>query len=312
MFGDGSMNMRSGTDYRRYGRENYEEGTRRLSDGSPNALRDAFSLLWQAYENYLDDSAVPGETIRDRNANFEDDLQTAGLHAGFVQSVFSCPEAGLLADLTPCIFGEQHFQRTGQKRTDEHNAFSSDYERFRRGHQPKAPLARLLNLLAVVRNNLLHGQKVLPEDFPEMQRRNLEIFKLVAPIQHRLVTLLFETRWADGLFVYGALRPSGPSYGLIRDLVDSVESGYLPRASLYDLCTYTGIVIGSGGIVRGDLLRSVRLHELLNRVDEIEGVQFKRRLVWVHSESNQGQSALAWVYEYTGDLSQATRCGEDL
>lgn len=144
-----------------------------------------------------------------------------------------------------------------------------------------------------------------------MMKRNLQIFELVAPIQHRLVTQLFETRWADGLFAYGTLRYSGPSYGLVQDLVDSVESGYRLTGSLYDLGSHTGVVIGSGGTVRGDLLRSQRLHELLARADGIEGVQFKRRLVWIHSESGPGQSALAWVYEYTGDLSQATRCGED-
>ena len=59
--------------------------------------------------------------------------------------------------------------RTGEKRSDEHDAFASDYERFRSGRPIKEPIARLLNLLAVVRNNLQHGQKPLPNDWPEMR-----------------------------------------------------------------------------------------------------------------------------------------------
>lgn len=292
--------MHSDTDYRRFGRANFDKGTRRMKDDSPDALRDAFRSLWGAYENYLDDSPDLGGNIRNRNRAFEDHLRSAGLHADFTQNVFGCSEAGLLADLTPRIFQEQLFQKDGQKRTDEHNAFSSDYERFRGGRPAKAPVARMLNLLAVVRNNLQHGQKVLPKDWAEMRRRNLEIFKLVAPIQHRLVTRLFETLWADGLFAYGTLRSSGPSYELVSNLVDSVARGYHLKGSLYDLGDHTGVVIGSGGTVVGDLLRSVRLHELLARADEIEGVQFERRLTWVDSESSPEQSALAWVYEYKG------------
>lgn len=304
--------MAGGTDYRRFGRENFDAGVRQLGAGSPDALRDAFRSLWEAYENYLDDSALPGATIRDRNAAFEERLRSAGLHAHVMQNVYSCPEAGLLADLTPRIFREEQFQRTGEKRTYEHDAYSSDYERFRSGRRAKEPVARLLNLVAVVRNNLQHGQKVLPADWPQMRDRNLRIFELVAPIQHRLMTQLFETLWSDGLFAYGTLRPSGPSHDLVGDLVDSVDSGYRVTGSLYDLGSHTGIVIGSGGPVRGDVLRSTRLHELLARADGIEGAQFKRRLVWAHAERDPSQSLLVWVYEYVGDVSKARKCSNDM
>ncbi len=291
------------TAYRKFGRENFEAGVRQLNAGSPEGLRDAFRSFWDAYENYLDGAAVPADTIRARNAAFEARLLEAGLHAHFMQNVLSCKEAGLLADLKPRIFREEHFQHTKERRTDDHDAFSSDYERFRSGRPAKEPVARLLNLLAVVRNNLQHGQKVLPEDWREMRERNLRIFELVAPIQHRLVALLFETRWADGVFTYGTLRVSGSSHDLVRDLIDSVQSGYSVTGKLYDLGTHPGLVVGTGSPVSGDVLRSTRLHELLARADEIEGVQFKRRLVWAHPERDPNLSLLVWVYEYVGDVS---------
>ncbi len=290
------------TDYRKFGRENFDAGARQLKDGSPDALRDAFRSLWEAYENYLDWAELPGATIRQRNAAFEASLQETGLHAHVMQSVLSCAEAGLLADLKPRIFREEMFQRTGERWTDEHDAFWSDYERFRSWRQAKEPIGRLLNLLAVVRNNLQHGQKVLPTDWPEMRERNLRIFELAAPIQHRLITLLFETRWADGIFAYGTLRFSGSSHHLVRDLVDSVESGYRVTGTLYDLGTHPGLVIGSGGPVSGEVLHSSRLNELLARTDEIEGVQFKRRVVWAYPERDPSRSVLVWVYEYVGNV----------
>lgn len=296
------------SDYRKFGRENFEAGLRCLDAGFQDAARDAFRSLWEAYENYLDGAQVPGATIRERNSAFEADLRRSGLHPYVMQSLLSHPEAGVLSDLMPRIFQEKLFQRTGQKRSDEHDAFASDYERFRGGRRTKEPITRLMNLLAVVRNNLQHGQKPLPADWPEMRERNLTIYRLVTPLQHRLIVLLFETRWADGLFAYGTLGPSGASHDLVRDLVDSVERGSRVTGTLYDLGSYPGLLVGSGGPVNGDVLRSSRLHELLNRADEIEGDRFKRRLVWARPERDSFQPLLVWVYEYVGNVSGAIKC----
>lgn len=153
-----------------------------LDAAVPGKSRDAFRALWEAYENFLDGFPVLGESIRKRNVAFEDLLRERGLFARFVEQVTRLPAAGRLADLEPRIFSEDCFQRTGKKRTDEHSAYASDYEHIRSGCRPKEPLARLLNLLYVIRNNLQHGQKVLPEEWSEMRRRNLEVFCLVAPV----------------------------------------------------------------------------------------------------------------------------------
>lgn len=205
------------SDYRKFARENFETGLRYLAS---DEARDAFRSLWDAYENYLDGAQVFGANLRERNSAFEADLRPSGLHAHFLRSVLSCPEAGILADLMPRIFREELFQRSGEQRTDEHDAFTSDYERFRSGRRTKE------------------------RDIP----------------------------------------------------------------ALYDFGDYPGLLAGSGGSVKGDVLRSSRLHELLDRTDEIEGDCFKRRLVWARPQRTSVEPALVWVYEYVGDVSGAIEC----
>jgi gamma-glutamylcyclotransferase (GGCT)/AIG2-like uncharacterized protein YtfP len=290
-------------EYQKFGRENFEHGANSLAAGTPEGLREAFRTLWEAYENFLDGMALPGPTMRERNAGFETFLRERALLDHFIQRVLGLPEAGLLADLDPRIFHEETFQRTGQRRTDEHNAYASDYERIRSRRSPKEPVARLLTLLYVVRNNLQHGQKILPQEWPEMRDRNLAVFRLVAPLQLGIVKTLFEMLWADGLFAYGTLRASSSRFSMIKDLVQGVEGGYFVLGKLYDCGTHPGLVMGPGDRIRGEVLRSARLHELLARTDDIEGTDFKRRLSWARPDSTGGELALVWVYEFAGDTS---------
>lgn len=243
-------------EYTKFGRENFERGTSLLRDETPEALRDAFRTLWEAYENFLNGAPVLSENMRYRNTAFEALLRERGLLEHFVEGVLMRPEAGLLADLEPRIFSEARFQRTGERRTDEHDAYASDYERIRSGRRSKEPVARLLNLLYVIRNNLQHGQKVLPEEWPQMRQRNLEVFLLAAPVQRHIVATLFETLWADGVFVYGTLRSSSSNFASVQDLVDKADDAYLINGKLYDCGIYPGLAIGLGDQIRGEILRS--------------------------------------------------------
>jgi gamma-glutamylcyclotransferase (GGCT)/AIG2-like uncharacterized protein YtfP len=294
-------------EYQKFGRENFEEGERSLYMRQPQSLRDAFRSFWDAYENFLDAMQFAGETIRDRNEAFEAFLVDRGLLPDFTDAVLRRPEAGLLAELQPRIFREQIFQQTNQPSTHEHEAYASDYERIRGGRSPKAPIARLMTLLYVVRNNLQHGQKVISDQWPEMKERNLEVFRRAAPVQYRVVLSLFETVWTEGVFAYGTLRPGSTRFKLIRDLVKTTDEGYSVSGKLYDLGDYPGLVLGSGDRVPGQILRTDRLRELLVRIDDIEGQHFVRRLYWV-TQSDEGKPALTWIYEYRGEVSGIPRC----
>ncbi|MGH8544663.1 MAG: gamma-glutamylcyclotransferase [Gammaproteobacteria bacterium] len=301
------MELRLGLnrEYQKFARENFERGARSLDSNAPEDLREAFRTLWEAYENFLDGMAFPAETIRKRNVAFETMLHERGLHDHFVGRVLGLSEAGLLADLAPRICHEETFQRTGQRRAHEHKAYASDYERIRSGGKPRQPVARLLSLLYVVRNNLQHGQKILPQEWPEMRNRNLIVFRLTAPLQRGIVQTLFETICADGVFAYDTLRSSSPGFSMIEKLVDDVVGDYFVSGKLYDLGTHRGLVIGHGEEIRGEILRSARLHELLALTDNIEGAQFRRRLSWARHNSIDGELALVWVYEFVGDLAKS-------
>lgn len=295
-------------DYQKFGREHFERGTDLHRENSPESLSDAFGCFWATYENFLDWMPLKGSTIRERSIAFEEFLMERELHTHFTERVLRLPEAGLLADLQPRVFREQVFQQTGEKKTDEHDAYASDYERIRSGRCPKKPVARLLSLLSVIRNNLQHGQKVLPTDWPEMRERNLQVFSLAAPIQHQIVKNLFETIWAEGVFVYGTLRTLSTRFKMVRSLVKDTTEGYFARGKLYDLGDHPGIILGTGDRVQGEILRSDRLHDLLHRIDDIEGREFTRRLSWVTSNVESSERLLAWIYEYRGESSGFPRC----
>ena len=144
-----------------------------------------------------------------------------------------------------------------------------------------------------------------------MRERNLEIFRVAAPVQHRVVLTLFETLWADGLFGYGTLRPASTRFDLVHDLVTTTSGTRYVSGKLYDLGEYPGLVLGSGDSVPGEILHSDRLHELLLRVDGIEGHDFARRLFWAMS-SEGGERALCWVYPYGGSTSGVPRCRQGI
>jgi gamma-glutamylcyclotransferase (GGCT)/AIG2-like uncharacterized protein YtfP len=295
-------------EYQKFGRENFESGARLLNATEPESLRDAFRRFWDAYENFLDGTPTLEGSVRNRNDAFEELLIERGLHAHFTEGALRRPEAGLLAALQPRIFREQAFQQTGERKTNEHDAYTSDYDRIRSGRPPKQPVARLLSLLSVVRNNLQHGQEVLPQDWPEMRARNLQVLRLATPLLHKVVTGLFETIWADGVFAYGTLRTASTRFELVRGLVSEATEDYSVLGELYDIGSHPGIVLGVGDRVQGELLRSHRLHELLLRIDEVEGRDFARRLWWVTAGADASERSLAWVYEFRGQTSGVPRC----
>jgi hypothetical protein len=66
---------------------------------------------------------------------------------------------------------------------------------------------------------------------------------------------------------------------------------------LFDLGEHPGLVLGAGDRVPGEILRSDRMHELLLRIDEIEGPDFTRRLYWVTAADGDDR---ALVYTSTG------------
>jgi gamma-glutamylcyclotransferase (GGCT)/AIG2-like uncharacterized protein YtfP len=286
-------------DYRKFAKESFSSGERFRRQG-PEYFPEAFRHLWETYENalnYLDVHHPGNDNMRNRNETFESYVVHRGIRDDFIVGTFGLPEAESLADLDPMIFQEGPFQRAGTKDASSHHAFRSDFHRFSRGgcDACKAPLTRLLNLLYIVRCNVDHGQKSLPQDWPETRQRNLQIFKLVTPIVHRLAMLLFETVLADGLFAYGTLRPDGKGHDVVHEYVQQVLNGYYVIGKVIEGGGVTTFDVTGNHKVQGNILTTDRLHLMLRAADSYEGERYQRSLVWSYSRGEQ-DCKLVWIY----------------
>ena len=234
-------------------------------------------------------------------------LTKRALDAAFVDVLFQIKETYELAHLQPRIYHEETFQLQGRKGTLAHDAFSSDFARYLSSGTCKEPIPRLLDLQYVVRCNLDHGQKVLPDEWPAMKERNESIFKLTVPIQRRLAELLFENLWADGVFVYGTCKPDEGNFVHLSPLVNEYSDGWDVEGYLYDLGSYPGFVEKLGYKTKGFVLKTNSLAALLRRMDELEGNQFARKLLFARHHSASAAPLLTWVYCYTGHRQNVPR-----
>jgi gamma-glutamylcyclotransferase (GGCT)/AIG2-like uncharacterized protein YtfP len=109
----------------------------------------------------------------------------------------------------------------------------------------------------------------------------------------------------DCLFVYGTLKQGHYNYRVVEKLVGRVACGWRVRGTLFDLGRYPGLVLDGGGEVRGELLESVGMGELLRVTDEIEGDEYER--VEVMAVSEDGVPRRAWTYRYLGETAGLRR-----
>jgi gamma-glutamylcyclotransferase (GGCT)/AIG2-like uncharacterized protein YtfP len=108
-----------------------------------------------------------------------------------------------------------------------------------------------------------------------------------------------------GLFVYGTLRRGESNHHHVASLVDQVLPDCYVFGELYDLGPYTALLTPGTQRIRGELLVSNSLDELLRITDQIEGDEYERVSVDVHQDAVPAQ--LAWVYRYAKDASQLNR-----
>ena len=112
----------------------------------------------------------------------------------------------------------------------------------------------------------------------------------------------------DCLFVYGTLKQGHYNFRVVEKLVRRVSRGWLVRGSLVDLGRYPGLVLDGGGDVRGELLESGEIGELLRITDEIEGDEYER--VEVTAVSEGGVARRSWTYRYLSDTGGLRRLAD--
>jgi gamma-glutamylcyclotransferase (GGCT)/AIG2-like uncharacterized protein YtfP len=261
----------------------------------------SFRDYWYAFENYLDmqfPHSEEGDTFVKRLRRFEKYLQSVQVHDMFLSRIFALDEAKSLAELQPQI------SRENKPDTSAHVQFASDYSRYLRREKPKQPIYRLLNLLYTIRCNDQHGQKILPEEWEEIRRRNELIFSLTTPLLAELDELIITSFVSSGVFAYGTLQQIETSKQF--PFTIQMLLGIKIKGHLYDLGLYPGWRYDTWGWVHGiSLSAPPRFRaEFIEYCDKLEGASFERRLVIAYSENDEH---LAWAYHYKGETNISQR-----
>lgn len=261
-----------------------------------------FEEYWFAFENYLDHHFPhdePDDSVRKRSQRFEDHLKQILVHELFWERLYRLPEANELAELQPRVFREIN------KDTSAHEAFASDYSRFARGQKPKEPLVRLINLLYTVRCNSQHGQKILPEEWEDIRKRNEQVFSLTVPLLSHLDELIMTQFVVLGVFSYGTLKEASDN-----DLSFRVErhEDLKIKGHLYDMGRFPAWRYNTWGWVNGCVLSTLSQFRLkhVSFCDNVEGDQFKRRLVLAYNQTNDAQH-LVWAYHFASEPDFRTK-----
>ncbi len=108
------------------------------------------------------------------------------------------------------------------------------------------------------------------------------------------------------LIVYGSLAPGGPNHGLVGDLpgewMDGFVTGELLERGWSAAMSYPALRwCPEGGEVPAHLLVSPDLPRAWRRLDEFEGLEYKR--IWAPFWSGDGEMRVGNVYAMECDLS---------
>jgi len=261
-----------------------------------------FEKYWFTFENYLDHffpHSGSKDSLRKRADRFEDCLKQIHVHEEFLKRLYGLPEAKRLAELQPMIFRETDQDMSA------HKAFASDYSRFARGQKPKQPVARLVNVAYTVRCNSQHGQKIFPDEWEDIRRRNEQVFALITPLISCLAELVITQFIVSGIFSYGTLQEASDadfSFDVER------EEGLRIKGRLYDMGRFPAWRYNTWEWVHGCVLIAPERHRLqhVDSCDDVEGDQFERRLVLSYDEDDQPKH-LTWAYHYKSEPDFKTK-----
>ncbi len=167
-------------------------------------------------------------------------------------------------------------------------------------------MTRILNLLYTVRCNSQHGQKILPEEWDDVRKRNELIFSLATPVLSKIDELIITFYVASGIFAYGTLQ------GVVHERRFGGSIERLDRVAikghLYNLGQFPGWRYQTWGRVHGCILQAPLESRIdfLRFCDEIEGEAFQRRLALAYDD-NSDPKHIVWAYHYREEPQSSRR-----
>jgi gamma-glutamylcyclotransferase (GGCT)/AIG2-like uncharacterized protein YtfP len=170
--------------------------------------------------------------------------------------------------------------------TKDHRQVQNAFKTLMAGHSESAVdgvLAKLANLLYVIRSNIMHGEKTPYGPDLEKAERDRLVSITALPVQRLILDMLLD-RPSRRLAAYGTLQPGGPN----SHLLDAC-------GGVWESCTINGEVTTTNGLlgfryrpgapsVPAKLLTSPRLPQFWEELDRFEGQEYVRHLVPVQLE----------------------------
>jgi gamma-glutamylcyclotransferase (GGCT)/AIG2-like uncharacterized protein YtfP len=226
------------------------------------------------------------------------------------EHLLASEELRALAEFEPKIWNHDTLFRNGwapsqempenllKKATDEHRGLVVALSRFHTSRSPdneRQVIRRAAGLLYVVRSNLKHGEKTPSGPDREKRRRDETVCQSVVPLLLLLVDLFFG-RPSTRLATYGTLRPGEANHAVISKLT-----------GVFEPCVLRGEVEVRNGVpvllwngradrkVEGHLLESEDLPAFWAALEEFEGPEYVRHLVFAEGDSKRPVVANAFV-----------------
>lgn len=234
-------------------------------------------------------------------------LMTLGLPAEARNSLLRSPQLQSLVVFEPQVMNHDTLRRSGYRpdieidpalvkaASEQHRKLVTAYRDLERAGNTEAEdrvLKRAAELLYVVRSNIAHGEKTPYGPDLSKRERDESVCAVAIPMQLILFDLLVD--WpSTKLVTYGTLAPGKPNHRLIQDIPGTWER-----------CQLRGSVTLAEGLPRfswnptgpkvdAELFLSQHLPEAWRRIDDFEGMAYKRRLITV---SRSAGFAVANIY----------------
>lgn len=216
------------------------------------------------------------------------------------RDVFVCSrELRSLTDFQPQIRDHSTLNRYGyrpdttidsgllSKATAEHRSLRDSFAELQASNTLEAKervIKQCGALLYVVRSNIAHGEKTPYGPDLLKAERDEAVSAVVVPLLQLLVDLLLD-RPSNKLAAYGTLAPSEVNHRVIKNIPGRWQECKLRGSLGYSGGIPTLLWNPSGDEIRANLFESTELAGNWDRLDNFEGLAYKRRLVTVETES---------------------------